>query len=332
MVFDDPKRHAKVHAKVFQWVDAGIITADQARDILARETLPYGVSAPSTDQARQTNTVEVLGYIGTVLVLIAAVILVSNAWSELSRAVRIAVSGAGGVILAGVGLIAIRSAAPVLIRIGRVSLMLAPVPISVAVAGTVGGLANPDLASFFSFAAALGLSFWWYLATPSAPQHVALIMSAFGTVVSATIMLLPDGNWGWVTGTGVVALGGLWMALATSNRLAEQRLGEILGIVLWLIGELVVSLSVVSHDGVVPTLASTAFVAVGVAMTVFGVTRGRTPLLVGGMVGLWLFLPLLVFGLFNDGVGVPLAFLVGGGVLVGSAVLLGKRSTRSEST
>lgn len=77
--------------------------------------------------------------------------------------------------------------------------------------------------------------------------------------------------------------------------------------------ELVVSLSVVSHDGVVPTLASTAFVAVGVAMTVFGVARGRTPLLVGGMVGLWLFLPLLVFGLFNDGVGVPLAFLVGGG-------------------
>lgn len=317
--------------KVQHWVEAGIITADQAREILARETPQSTVAVPQVGQPRQANTVEILGYIGAALVLIAGVILVSDAWGEMTRVTRIAVSGVAGLVLAGAGLVAIRTGISVLIRIGRVSLMLAPVPIAVAVGWFVGGFASSDLATFFSFVAAFGFSTWWYLLAPSAPQHVALFVSAFGTVVSAIIVLLPDGNWGWVVGLAVLTLGGVWVYLSGSGRLIEEPLGEVFGIVSWLIGELIVLGSVESHSERTGELLLTVYVAVAVVMTTLGVKSARTSLLVGGMLGLLFFLPLLLHLLFGETIGIPLAFLVGGSILIGSALFLAKRPQRSQS-
>ncbi len=319
-------------AKVQDWVAAGIITADQAREILATETLQASRRSPSIAEIRQTNAVEILGYIGAALVLIAAVILVSDAWGDMTPAAQIAFSGAGGGILAGVGFVSIRSELQVLTRIGHLSLMLALVPIGIAVGTLMGEFTSPDLATFFSFVVVLGFSIWWYRLTVSALQHIALFVSANGTVVSAGAVFLPDGNWSWVVGLAILTLGGSWLATSASNRFAQRRLGEGLGIASWLVGELIVFFSIESQSELIATLTLAAFVAVAIAMTAFGVTRDRTSLIVGGMLGLWLFLPVLIYQVFGGAVGVPLAFLVGGTVLIGSAIILAKRSERVRST
>jgi uncharacterized membrane protein len=83
--------------QVARWVEAGVIRRDQADAILAME------GAEAEPGGRRAVVVEILGYVGGVLALVAGIVLGAESWAQLGRWGRVAVLGAVVAALLGAG-------------------------------------------------------------------------------------------------------------------------------------------------------------------------------------------------------------------------------------
>src|SRR5690242_16641306 len=83
------------------WVETGVITAEQAQRTRA------DLAGPAALDRRQRHgalAIEALGYLGSVLIVVATVLLASQYWRDLSVGGHLAVVGAAAVALFGCGL------------------------------------------------------------------------------------------------------------------------------------------------------------------------------------------------------------------------------------
>ncbi|MFO7699654.1 MAG: hypothetical protein R6W79_03480, partial [Acidimicrobiia bacterium] len=70
------------------------------------------------------------------------------------------------------------------------------------------------------------------------------------------------------------------------------------------------------------------WITVSIGLVGTGVARDQVVLLVGGVLGLLIYVPWLVTEVLGGGVGAPVALLVSGALLIGTAVHLSRRTSR----
>ena len=96
-----------------EWVAAGLITDAQATSIE-----DFEAAKPTTTGA----VLEVLGYLGAVLVLIAGLIIVGDIWPDLDTATKVLIASVASVVLIAGGIVATGFERDALRRMGQVSL------------------------------------------------------------------------------------------------------------------------------------------------------------------------------------------------------------------
>ncbi|HSJ70361.1 MAG TPA: DUF2157 domain-containing protein [Acidimicrobiia bacterium] len=300
------------------WVAREIISPSQADAIRTHEA----TEAPSHSVAR-----EVLAYLGAVLVGVAGFILIGQSWDNFDEVSRIVVSLIAGGVLAGAGFVLGSTDHQATRRAGQVSLLLAAAPIGFAIGMITDTIvSDEELSVLAGFTGALVFSVACYARYRSWAQHTALFLSALGTTIALGTLIEGDAG-SWVIGTGVVALGVGWLIASVGDRLEPKVLGEAWGVVALGIGSIIVVASLGSTDA--EGLASMVlWIAVSISLIGMGVARDQVVLLVGGVLGLLIYIPWLVTEVLGGGVGAPVALLVSGALLIGTAVHLSRRSSQ----
>jgi hypothetical protein len=338
----DPVPTEFVDARIDEWVRDGLITHDQALAIRELEThrreeqrldSPAIDHAPFDDPDGGANAPggiirEVLGYVGAVFVLIAGFVLVAQFWEDIPNAARIAISVAAGTLLAVTGMYLGSNRRASVRRAGRVSLLLAAAPIGFAVGMLADAvLADEDISVLSGFVGALGFSLFFYRRGPSFAQHLALFLSALGTTVAAGTILAGDEG-SWVIGILIAALGAGWIVASTSGHLPPRVLAEVSGIVALGIGSLIAvgSFGSSGADGIA---AMVFWILVSIGLVGLGVARDRVVFIIGGVLGMVIYIPWMIGETLGGGLGAPLALIVAGGILIATAIYLTRRADRT---
>jgi hypothetical protein len=300
------------------WVAREIISPSQADAIREHE---------ATDAQPPSVAREVLAYLGAVLVGVAGFILVGQSWENFDEVSRIVVSLIAGGILTGAGFILCSTDQQATRRAGHVALLLAAAPIGFAIGMITDTIvSDEELSVLAGFSGALAFSVACYARYRTWAQHTALFLSALGTTIALGTLIEGDAG-SWVIGAGVVALGVGWLVASVGDRLEPKVLGEVWGVVALGIGSIIVVASLGSTDA--EGLASmVVWIAVSIALVGMGVARDRVVLLVGGVLGLLIYIPWLVTEVLGGGIGAPVSLLVAGALLIGTAVHLSRRSSQ----
>ena len=205
--------------QVARWVEAGVIRRDQADAILAMEG---GGAEPA---GRRAVAVEILGYVGGVLALVAGIVLGAESWAQIGRWGRVAVLGAVVAALLGAGWRLRADDGRVLPRLASV-LWFAAVAAWAGLLGVLLGgrrdeaLGNPSL---LVASGSLALAAVLWALERRALQQVALMVTAVATVLAAGDRL------GWagetVAGLGLLGVGAAWLALGQRQLLQAEEDG-----------------------------------------------------------------------------------------------------------
>lgn len=324
-------------ARIDEWVRDGLISQDQARAIREAESQrlgPPAIGPPLFNDPDEGATGhggiirEVLGYVGAVFVLIAGFVLVAQFWEDIPDAARIAFSLAAGILLAVTGTYLGSNQRAGVRRAGQVSLLLAAAPIGFTVGMLVDtAFADEDISVLSGFIGALGFSLFFYRRGPSFAQHLALFLSALGTAVAAGTILAGDEG-SWVMGIVIVALGAGWIGASALGHLPPRVLAEVGGIVALGIGSLIVvgSFGSSGADGIT---AMVCWILVSIGLVGLGVARDRVVLIIGGVLGMVIYIPWMIGETLGGGLGAPLALIIAGGILIATAIYLTRRADRT---
>lgn len=297
-----------------EWVAAGLITDAQATSIE-----DFEAAKPTTTSA----VLEVLGYLGAVLVLIAGLIIVGDMWPDLDTATKVLIASVASVVLIAGGIAATGFERDALRRMGQVSLFLAGGPLGLAVGIAVEANADGQVGAFVGFGAAFLYGIIMYVRDSSWAQHLGVFVAGVGTSFSAVVAVNED--WTWQPGAATFLFGVVWVGLSTANRLPPRLLGEVAGLIAMMSGSLALMAAMeFDNDGARYTVVS-LFIVVSVALVGIGTVRDRVALIVGGMVGLIVYIPWLISSAFGETLGAPVVLLIVGGLLIGSTIYLTKR-------
>lgn len=337
MTDHEPVPTEGLDARIDQWVRDGLITLEQATAIRNLETQRLDPTA--IDQARSDRPGgekpapgeiirEVLAYLGAVFVLIAGFVLIAQFWEDIPDAARVVISLAAGTLLVVTGMYLGSNQRASIRRAGQVSLLLAAAPIGFSIGLLTDAIfADEEISVLAGFAGALVFSLFIYRRGPCFAQHLALFLSALGTTLAIGTIL--TGNEGtWVMGILTVALGAGWTLASASGHLPPRILAEVGGIVALGIGSLIVvgSLGSSGADGIA---AMVCWVLISIALIGYGVARDRVVLIIGGVLGLVIYIPWMIGETLGGGIGAPIALIVAGGILIATAIYLTRRSDRA---
>jgi hypothetical protein len=313
-----------------RWHDAHLLTDDQVSDIRTWEAGRNGdgpsgdtgqTAAPEAPSHEGTSLVaEGLAYVGAALALGAGFALFGELWADLGSAARIALSAVGTGIV-GSGAFALRER-----REGSLH-RLATVLAALTVVGTAGtlGIAMAELTAVEGgwIAAVAGggallvaVPVHWVRASwpTTLVMGAALLTTLFG--IESVLGLVDDALPAGIT---LVGIGLAWAAAGWSGLARPRSAFEVTGLLAGGVGVQTLAIEVLT----VPALLLGLVVAGG-AMAV-GLSENRTsPAVLGGL-GITVFAPQLVFELFGETVGGPLALFVGGISLVTVAVIILRR-------
>lgn len=315
-----------------RWQDAELLTDGQAADIRAYEyersratgehegAVAQAVEAVTPAGSRSGLIAEGLAYVGAALALGAGFALFGELWDDLGAAARIMLSAFGTGILAG-GAFVLRD------RTEESLQRLATVLAALAVVGTAAtiAIAMTELTSledgWIAVTAGLGalaVGIPVHLARESWPTTLAMGGALLTAVFGAQSLLdlfsgpLPAG----ITLTG---LGLAWAVAGWAGQARPRSAFEVTGL---LTGGVGVQLLTFEELTVVALLIGLVVAAGAMAV---GLSEDRTsPAVLGGL-GITVFAPQLVFELFGETIGGPLALFVGGISLVTVAVTILRR-------
>jgi len=311
--------------RVERWVAAGVIEPEHGAAILALE----GASAEATGAGaglggRRAVLVEVLGYLGGGLALVAGFVLGAESWAELGYWGRAGALGAVTAVLLGAGWRLRTGEGRVLPRLASVLWLGAVAAFAGLLAVLLGGRSD-DAVDDPALAVAGGtlvLAGGLYLVERRVLQQLALFGAAVATVLSAASTL--DVSWAGFEGAAVAVLGAAWLELGRRGLVAPRRTSEALG-----------ALAVVSGCEALAAVGrwSDAFgvgggglwlaLAVALALLVAGSAWRRHVLLGIGATALVVFL-FQAAGRYWQDLGAPLAILLVGLGLVAVAVVLAR--------
>lgn len=329
------------------WVHHGLITPEQASRIraielgasldgsrpAAGETEPWGSRPPATtrevrvdvgaDRPQASLVTGALGYVGGILILIAAGVIAGQYFDDLGRLGRLAVTGSAALALLSAGyLVPVTPTRPAAGRLRSVLWVLAVA----ATAFFLGLLVDETLGwsreevPFFaaSGTAAVGLELWrrhrWML------QQLAVVVALSIALGSGVATYLGDGDLA-PSGVAIWGLGGIWLMLGWGRHVQPRYGTDLLGGAAATVG----SQLTMDHDwGAALALATAA------ALVVVGVRLRALALVAVGSVATLLVVPGVMQRYFPGTLAAPLAVLGAGIVLVlASLATAPKRSRQS---
>jgi hypothetical protein len=297
-----------------EWVAAGLISDEQARAIRQHEAEPHERRAELTlvpsRAAGPSLVVEALGYLGGVVMLVGAGILVGMYWPDISVALRLVLVGATAVALVGAGF-----AVPD--RLGEAAGRLRAVLWAAGVVATgwflgvfsVDVLDRTDehaLVIIGPGTAVVAAVLWWL--RPTWLQQLALFVPLLIGTVGVAMELTSTDSWAGGFAIWVVAVA--WAAVSWSGRLEPRGTGVALGV----LGAVLGSLTMANDAGIALGL-TTAVAAVALALW----ERSLLWLAVSAIAMLWT-TPRAAYEWFPGRLSAALTFLVTGGLLLAAAV------------
>lgn len=313
-----------------RWQDADLLDEEQVSDIRSWEEghepgddgAMHAVAeavTPSSDGGTSLIA-EGLAYIGAALALGAGLALFGELWEGFGSAARISLSAFGTAVLAA-GAFALRD------RTEGSLHRLATVLAALTIVGTGGTLAIAiaELTSvdegWVAVVAGLGalvVGVPVHLARESWPTTLATGAALLTTVLGAQSLLdLLDGP--LPAGITLVGIGLAWAAAGWSGLARPRSAFEVTGLLVGGVG-----VQLLAFDELTVLALVIGLVVAAGAMAV-GLSEDRTsPAVLGGL-GITVYAPQLVFELFGDTVGGPLALFVGGISLVTVAVTILRR-------
>jgi hypothetical protein len=304
--------------KLSSWAEAGLITPEQARAITEHESLAPGrpslTVVPPAGPAGPSLVVEALGYLGGVIMLVGAGLLVGIYWEDLSTALRL-------LLLAGVAVLLVAAGSAVSDRLGPAAGRLRSVLWALAVAATgafaavltadVLDLHDEDaLVVFGPITAAVAAVLWWLRRTWL--QHLALLVPV---MVSAAGVALQLSDAEAAPGFAVFAVGVAWVALAWFDLLTPREVGVAVGAVAATFGALTIG-----GDSAARNVGVALGLAAALGLVALALLERDLPWLgVGAVLLLWS-APRAMVEWFPGRMSAALTLLVTGGLLVGAAI------------
>jgi hypothetical protein len=284
-----------------RWVGAGLIDSVTAEAIEQFED-------ERSSQRGVGRGMEAIAYLGSSLILIAASLLAIEFWDEIAPWGRLALTAGATTVLVGVGWLLGRSSEPAAQRAQAFAWFLAAFGVALSASVAADDIAAIESQDAFLYAASISflatIVLWWF--RRSILQLVALALGAFTTDVAALSRIdsAPD----WVFGLSFAVLGGVWLLLTWIGALTPRRTSyAIAG----------VGLLLISFPEALEMPWPLIGLVVGLALMGISVLLKETVLLGLGVVGLFVYIPMTIFELFGETVGVPFALLVTGLVLLG---------------
>lgn len=299
----------KVLDKLDEWVDQGLLDPLEADRIVDYERAEH----PRVETAPIAT--EALGYVGGVLAVIAALLLLGPDWNERTVAFHLTVTATAALATAVGGWLALVQQEPALDRLGAF-LWAASVAAGWGLAGVVSAEVlelSGARAVLVAAAAAAVYASLLYLTRASAPQQLALFITSM--VAAQSALALPEGGVDMFWHGGLLWLFGLaWLGSVRTELLPPTRSAEATAIAAMIVGPLLArGESMVVSGLLLGLVTSAAFIVIG--------PRGqRTTFVVGGLIGLVAFVPQLVWELFGEAVAAPLVLFVVGLGLLASAI------------
>ena len=306
-------------------IEAGLLTHDQRQraedvvDPVLSGQGPEGASVPT-----RRRLLEVAGYVGGALVASAVVLFAAMRWADLGLAGRLLLLGASAVVL-GVAavLLVVNAGGTTSLREPRHTSrrVLAGVLFTLAggaLAGMAGVAADDSAERGAVVALIVGLVLLvtvgvTYQVTAGVVSQVAVFTGVLVAAIGAVWLL------SFSTSRSVplviAAVGLLWLVLAESPWVRERVTARVLGCAALLVGVQ----SLIGDEPNWPTFV--LLILVGVAAIGRYVLRLGWPFLVTGVLGLTLGITEWVFDLTDGQLGVAGALLVGGVILLGTAVV-----------
>lgn len=308
------------------WVGAGLIAPDQADRIRAYEVarpdrLPRLAVVPTPAEPAGTSlVVEALGYVGGVIMLVGAGILVGLFWGDIPVALRLVLGAATALALFAAGL-----AVPD--RLGEAAGRLRSLLWVLAVAATAAFLTvlstdvldrydEDALIVVFPATALVAAALWWMRRTWL--QQLALLVAL---VMSATAVGVQVAESDSAPGISVWVLAVAWTAVAWTGRLQPRATGLAFGGVAAVFGAMTTG----SQLGIVLGLAT------ALAVLALALSERSLSLLAVAALGLLQAAPRAAFEWFPGRLSASLTLIVVGGLLVGAAVWVARHRGRAET-
>lgn len=315
-------------ATLTEAVERGIITGAQARAIadLCPDSEAPSTDVPSTGAPSNAGGVgrlrpllaEALGYLGGALAFLAGAILIERLWGDLASWGRVGLIGVTGAGLMGAGA-GVRGDDGPLDRLRGFLWMLA----TVAVAGTAAvamveytGLGERSVTLLAALvAAAVGLGLW--RVREAGLQQATVFVAVLVSVTTAIDLV--DASWTEAAGAAVWAVGVAWASAAWAGLLGPRRAGVLLGAVAALAGPMT------APDDRFLWVLVLGLATAGLLIAL-SVVAADTVLLGLGILGVFVFVPRVVFAYFGDALGAALSLLITGAVLVVAALSVARRA------
>ena len=318
-VRDDDLRHL-----LDRWAQQGLVTPVQVEQIMRAEVS----GAPATGAVdeglpvRRGNSlvVEALAYLGGVLALAAALLLVQMWWHDLSTGFRLAVplSAAVSLLLAGL-LVPGEAAERVRLRSALWLLGTAAWAATVAVFGDQVLDAEPRDTLLMVGLAGVTVALPLYLRARTAAQQLGLFVTL--AMTAAAVGLRAGWDEPTLAGLGVWLVALTWFVLGERRVLLPSEPVRYTAAIALVVGTLMMQ----------GALGGQALALVTIALLVtWGVHSDSLGLLVVACVGALEMIPSAVMYFFPDGgrIVVPLALLAVGSLLVATAVTVTRRRAR----
>lgn len=296
------------------WVRDGIITAGQAGRIRARERLAPGLGSDGVRRRPLAFGVEIAGYLGGLIVVVAAMLLGSLYWSRLGDSIRLTIVSAAALALIGAGwAVPVRSASA-----GRLRAVLWLAG-TVAMAGAwqilgsqLLGLDGTDRSLFAAAGTAAVAAALWLAGRGLLQQLLTMTASA----VTAAMLVAEFTERDAVPGLAVWVVGAAWFAVSTGGRAAHVAVVQVFAAAVSVVG----SFATMSADaGLVFALATAA------AVIVLAARWHQLALFMVGGAGALISLPFAMSRWFPDSLAAAAALLGLGIALVLLALWVARR-------
>jgi len=324
----DPLSGSELDELLERWVAEGWIEAGQAARIRAGEAARAQAAAPGQDAApapaesprRAPLVVEALGYLGGLVALVGAVVVVSQLWPGIPTGAELAFAAAGTIVFGAAAALIRTDGEAALGRLRSVLWLLS----TVSLVAFMGVLAAQvwDLSTVGTTLVAAGAAtpyaalLWWRTRAPL--QHLATFAGA-AVVTGSGIAILAPGTGAWLPGLGVWVLSLAWGVAAHLGYLPPRDTGYLAAGIGLLVGA---QMTMQEAAGYVIAIATV------VGLLAAGVALRRVWVLALGALDVLLVVPQAASRYLPQSVAAPLAVFCAGLALLGVALWLARAHRR----
>ena len=303
---------------VGRWVAAGIVTAEQAAAIAECER----ARRPAARSSRVSPAIEALAYVGGVLLVVGAGMLVGQFWDRIGVGGHLGVM-AGAFVVAGIVGVVVGESDATAWRLrgflGALSAGAAGAFAGLVVYDVIDTSGEPVAVATATTVAVVALGYWQLRNRPL--QH-ALAFVGTAVAIGVGIAWAGTGNVAAWIGCSLWMLGAGWAALAWRRWVPPAVVGFGLGAALTLVASGIVG---ARFESAAPLLG----LATAAAWVVVGIAAGEALALAPGVIGTFVFLPWTLGQFFGESLGAPAVAMLSGALLLAVVAVLLRRRRRS---